>query len=308
MGLNPGNLILEADDITDMAIDWIDSTDGESNFLWVHYMDVHHPYHPPEEYQLEFRDSAVSKRRSVKLRRKMLENPHGFTDEELRTLIDLYDGEIRFFDHEARRLIDETKEKWGQDTVVGVTSDHGDEFLDHHGFSHYDTFYDELLHVPLVVDVGNKADTKTGAHEGLVSLVDIAPTLLDCADADIPDNFYGESLLRLTQGDEWNREYVIAENELDDGRWGFGCRTSEWKYIVNGHHPDSDTNVNEELYSIKNDPGETENVIDENEDVAYKMNNQIENHKRLIEKTDQEIQEVEVDERTERRLEGLGYK
>jgi arylsulfatase A-like enzyme len=107
-GIEVGSMYVTADDLTDQAIAWSNEvTDSDdSRFLWIHYMDVHHPYVPPTEHQLAFRDEPISDRRSIKLRRKMLEQPADVTDTELADIIDLYDAEIRFVDSEISRLVE----------------------------------------------------------------------------------------------------------------------------------------------------------------------------------------------------------
>lgn len=303
LGYNPGEPFVKADEKTDEALSWVRGVD-EPVFLWVHYMDVHHPYRPPAEHQLKFRDSTVSKREAVKLRRKMLEDPDGVTDSELRIIRDLYDGEIRFFDAEMNRLVEGFRKLLSGETVVAVTSDHGDEFRDHHGFAHYDTFYDELLHVPLLMDVAG-----SGEYDDLVSLLDLAPTLLDYAGVDIPETFVGESLASVIDGGEWEKDAVIAESgSLDPEEFRCGYRTETWKYIRGGNHRQAPEKSSEELYDIAEDPGEKNNLIDEAAEQAETLRDAVEAHRHRIAETDREIETVEIDAETQQRLEDLGYK
>lgn len=303
IGYNPGEPFVKADEKTDEALKWVRGVD-DPVFLWVHYMDVHHPYHPPEEHQLAFRESTVSKRESVKLRRKMLEEPEDVSDEELQTILDLYDGEIRFFDAEMHRLIQGVKDYLSGETVVAVTSDHGDEFNDHHGFAHYDTFYDELLHVPLLLDVDG-----SGEYNELVSLLDLAPTLLDYAGVDIPETFVGESFASVIQGETWDKGAVIAESgSLDPEDFRCSYRTKQWKYIRGGNHRRAPRKPPEELYQLERDPGEHENVIEDAAKTAESFRDAVETHKRGVEETDRDVETVEIDAETQQRLKDLGYK
>ena len=303
IGYNPGEPFVTAEQKTDEALAWARGVD-EPVFLWVHYMDVHHPYHPPEEHQLAFRDSTVSKRESVKLRRKMLEDPHNMTDEELQKIIDLYDGEIRYFDAEMHRLVEGAREALDGDTVVAVTSDHGDEFGDHHGFAHYDTFYDELLHIPLLLGVDGNGD-----HDELVSHLDLAPTLLEYAGADIPETFVGESLASIIKEDEWDKEAVIAESgSLDPEEFRCTYRTNEWKYIRGGNHRQAEDKPAEELYDLTDDPTEQVNLIDKATEKISGLREAVDEHKQRVEETDRTVEPVEIDAETQQRLEDLGYK
>jgi arylsulfatase A-like enzyme len=294
---------VQADEKTDEALEWVSDVD-DPIFLWVHYMDVHHPYHPPEEHQLAFRDSPVSKRQSVKLRRKMLEEPTNVTDEEMKTVLDLYDGEIRFFDAEMHRLIESVRDRLSGETVVAVTSDHGDEFNDHHGFAHYDTFYDELLHIPLVIDVEG-----SGEYDELVSLLDLAPTLAEYAGVNIPETFVGESLESLIEDGSWDKEAVIAESgSVDPEQFRCSYRTSESKYIRGGNHRQAPAKPPEELYDLGADPAEQHNIIDEATQIASELREAVDSHRKKVAKTDREVATVEVDAETAQRLEDLGYR
>jgi arylsulfatase A-like enzyme len=301
-GYNPGEPFVRADEKTDAALEWIESVE-QPVFLWVHYMDVHHPYHPPEKHQRAFRDQPISKRTAVKLRRKMLEAPEKITQSEMQKIQDLYDGEIRFFDEQMHRLIEGTRDHLSDETIVAVTSDHGDEFNDHDGFAHYDTFYDELLHVPLVVDVEG-----SGKYDELVSLLDLAPTLLSYADVDIPETFVGESLWAVIEDDGWEKDAIVAESGLLADEFRCGYRTTEWKYIRNGNHRHAPNKPDEELYDLEEDPNERQNIIAEANETATELREAVEEHREQAEKTDTAVESVELDTATEQRLEDLGYK
>jgi len=301
-GIEVGSAYVGAEAITDMAIEWATGAPDAPRFLWVHYMDVHHPYVPPAKYQRRFRETPVDDRTAVRLRRKMLESPAAVTDGELETLIDLYDAEIAYVDAEVARLLDAIEEAWGEDPAVVFTADHGEELLDHGGFSHSATFYDEVLHVPLLVD----ADGTTGDHEeggtapnrdDLVGLLDVAPTLADLADCDPPETFRGRSLL----GDGPARDSVIAEwADLDTGDRRFAIRTTDWKYVRDEHDE-------ERLFDLAADPGETENLVASGPDVLDELREEIDRHEAAIADASGDFREVEMDEQVRQRLRDLGY-
>jgi arylsulfatase A-like enzyme len=197
-GVNVGSFHVPADELTDAALEWVGSeTVSRPIFLWVHYMDVHHPYLPPAEYQRCFRTDPVGEHEAVRLRRKLLDDPGGVTGAELETVRDLYDAEIRFTDEQVERLVETTRERTDDLTVV-VTADHGEHFLER-GFFDGASAYDVKLHVPLLVEGWDD----TGTYDELVGLCDVPPTLLDAAGIDVPSSYRGESLL-------------VGEPDLDD--------------------------------------------------------------------------------------------
>lgn len=149
-----------SDRLTDKAIAWIGERGERKWFLWVHYLDPHAHYVPHPGY------------------------PSFGSSEE-----DRYDGELAFTDHHVGRLLERVPER----TVIVVTADHGDGFLEHGFTNHGQALYFELLHVPLVVHVPG---IEPRVIEGPVSPIDLVPTLADLSDVDVSDlSFEGESLV-----------------------------------------------------------------------------------------------------------------
>jgi arylsulfatase A-like enzyme len=302
-GVNIGTYHTPADEITDRALEWVRTQGGRSDpsFLWVHYMDPHHPYAPPENYQ-QF--STVSRREGVRLRPKMLERPAEITDDELQVLVDLYDDEIRYTDAEIGHLLSSIDEQWDDWTAI-VTADHGEELRDHGEFSHQNRFYDEVMHVPLIVYDGSTS----GTHDELVGHVDIGVTLASQAGVEtLPEHFWGASLDPLLRGDSsnWTRQGVCAGwCDLPDETRRLAYRTDRWKYIRDYVYD------REELYDLKTDPDETENLVEDGQAEAGALEecrDRIDQYERDIDSTSVRMETVEMDEAVKERLQRLGYK
>jgi len=296
-GVNVGSYHVPGDEITDMAIEFMERDDEQPTFLWVHYMDVHHPFLPPAEYQREFRDDVVSDRESIKLRRKMIEEPENVTDEELQTFIDLYDAEILFNDAQVGRLMEAVEDNWGDDYVFALTADHGDHFLEHGYFGGARALHVKN-HVPLFVEGWDDE----GSYDEIVGLADLPVTLLDAVGLDVPSNFYGYNLADLVFEGEWEREDVI-------GGWSSGddkhlrVREQDWKLI---ERPDG---TNDELYDLANDLEEQENVIDEYPSKERRLRQKLDRHRQLVESTeDDSVERPDMNEDVKERLRRLGYK
>ncbi|WP_254280365.1 sulfatase [Haloarcula marina] len=295
-GINVGSYHVPADEMTDRAIEWLESTDDDRpTFLWVHYMDVHHPFLPPEEYQRHFRDDVVSDTDSIKLRRKFIEEPDAVTDEEYQRFIDLYDAEIRFNDAEVGRLVDAAEREWGDDYVMAMTADHGDHFLDHGYFGGANAL-DLKIHVPLFVS-GWDDD---GEYDELVGLTDLPSTLVDAVGLDVPRNFYGESLRKLVFDGEWDRDAVFGGWTSDDGDNHF-VREEEWKLI---RRPDGSA----ELYDLVDDPKERTNLVDDDPSEVRRLQKRIDEHLELVRATaDDDVERPDMNEDVKERLRRLGY-
>jgi arylsulfatase A-like enzyme len=300
-GVDVGQTYKDAETITDEAVDWIKSTTDDF-FVWVHYMDVHHPYvpHPKASADLGI-DPNVSERKAVQLRRKMLEEPESVTDAEFQTLIDLYDIEIRYTDAQIGRLVDAAKGHGGEnETAIIVTSDHGEEFREHGRFSHQPTMYDEVLHVPIVVEGADRVAEvdASGYQDEQVELLDIAPTVTDLTGAPTPDSYRGRSLLDAVGS---GRDVDVISETWSNDDYKLSVRTTDWKYIW-----DRDTDT-EELYDLKNDPEETENLINNEPEKATTLQGQLTEHLEELQATNEDLPDVTMDAETEARLKDLGY-
>jgi arylsulfatase A-like enzyme len=296
-GVNVGSYLVPADEKTDMALNFVNKVDADDNvFLWVHYMDPHHPFLPPEKYQRMFHDEIIGRRESVKMRQKLLQRPEEVTEEELQMQLNLYDAETRFWDDELRRLVETTREKLG-DVTVAVTSDHGEHFLEHGYFSGAQ-LYDIKQHVPLLIE-GEQWDDD-GDYDDLVCLIDLPTTLVDHAGLDVPDNYYGHSLIPLVEDGNWPREEIFGGLDVDEDGPRYACRTQEWKYIWSA-------NGDPELYDLTTDPGEQRNVVSEHPDVVEDLDGRLEKHRQQVQVTEQDVS-VETSEDVKERLRRLGYK
>jgi arylsulfatase A-like enzyme len=157
----------------------------------------------------------------------------------------LYDGEVERMDRCFGDLIDGLAEQGRlSDTLVVLTSDHGEGLFEHGKMGHAFGHFAELSNVPLVffgdglVPSELKVDVVTG-H------VDIAPTLLELLGVDASPRIQGLSLTAImARAGRWPPRVV----SLEYGR-SFALRTRHWKYIV-------DYDASESLYHLRSDPGE----------------------------------------------------
>jgi len=250
-----GKAIVNASEMTAKATSWLEGNQGKF-FLWLHYMDVHAPYLPASKYVRYFCDRPVSRREMHTLRYRMVSKPGQLSPSGVETLICLYDAEIRYAD-EAIGVLLRKLGNYASNTVIIVTADHGEEFGEHGKFSHQ-TVYEGTLRVPLIITgPGTKGGTLV---EQQISLIDLAPTILDIAGLDSPRSFHGKSLLSLIEGKEGNEVGTIST--ITDPRvreLSIAYRVPGWKYI-HIESLDGSGGVREEVYDLVSDPGETRNL------------------------------------------------
>jgi arylsulfatase A-like enzyme len=181
------------------ALEILDDVAGEPFFLFLHYWDVHYDYSPPSPYDEMFDPdytgsiSADNFIHDDEIQRDM--DPR-----DLEHVVALYDGEIAYTDFYMGELFAELKRRdlW-DNTLIVLTSDHGDEFFEHGNKGHRNTLYGELLNVPLIVKLPQQ---RRGGERlrNLAGIVDIAPTMLEVAGLQPLSGANGESLLNRMSG------------------------------------------------------------------------------------------------------------
>jgi choline-sulfatase len=152
-----------------------------------------------------------------------------------------------------------------ENTIIVFTSDHG-ECAGSHGFNQKTVFYEESVNVPLIIVPlrWNKGETNT---QLINTGIDIIPTFLDYAGIPIPEELPGKSLRSLIEKKDtvWNRDYLVIQNHMNQTGEINGIRpsiegrlvvTDNFKYVVY-----SQGLRRESLYDLKNDPGETRNIV-----------------------------------------------
>lgn len=244
-----------AEELTKGALQSLATHQGKF-FLWLHYMDTHPPYMPSPRYLSQFRTQPVSRRKMVTLFHKVLEKPSQVSPSEVTTLVDLYDANIKCVDDSVGWLLDGLASDL-PNTIVIVTADHGEEFGEHGKFSH-GRVHDWLIHVPLIIaGPGIKGGTLVKQQ---VSLIDLAPTITNLIGVDGVQSFWGESLLPIIRGERKTTNGTISTSvPVGERERYIAYRVPGWKYIRT-EGLDANVVLGEEVYDLRNDPGETNNL------------------------------------------------
>lgn len=275
-------------------------------FLFLHLFDPHWPYAPPDKYRI------FSERRSEN--EPIIQNTDFVheaasllpKDTRKQTLINLYDGEILFTDAQLGRLFHYLKQSglW-ENSIVVVTSDHGEEFLDHGFWGHGHSVYQEQVHVPLFFHCPKSLGLSPKTIANPVGLIDILPTLCDLLGIrrDLP--VQGSSFTCLLTGmclDSWMQEYFYYQ---DNGSYGY--RVERYKYLdkavtEKGGYERSDP---ARLFDLVDDPYEVINLFSTQKPLAMEL------HKRMAAraKRDGEAPFLHFTdtELLQQRLKSLGY-
>ncbi len=201
-----------AEVIVDHALAWLTSA-TEAFFLWLHFMDPHSPYYPPAVafQQLTGRDASASAARYLNESWNRSDLNVARLRRKKHRVVELYDAGIRAVDIQIARLVEGLKRSHLWDNcVLGVTADHGEEFLEHGRRYHAPvSVHEEIARVPLMIRVPGVAKRNVPASP--FSHLHLAPTLLEILEMPIPDSFRGKSLWRnLREGMAWE-DMAITE-------------------------------------------------------------------------------------------------
>lgn len=271
----PGEFDRRANETTDRAISWLRENGRRGGFfLWIHYMDPHEPYDPPEPWRVQYVKPEMGRR-------------------NLRRAVALYDAEIAFTDREVGRFLDELDDVSPPEaTLVVLTADHGEGLLDHGFMGHGPILYEETLRVPLLFRWSEKIPAGS-VIQGPVEIVDVVPTILGLAG--IPP---GERVLQgrdltsaLTTGAALDPEHrVFFERRVYEKErvpvfpvegvvYGrpfrvrgdkYGVRQGSWKYI------EAPMEGTRELYDLSSDPTERTNLLSRHPQLASELAGRLE--------------------------------
>lgn len=237
-------------------------------FLWTSFLAPHPPLLPPMEYLQQYLSKTLAEPITGDW------NPcdrEGHPDidcfegqlgkEELQTMRAGYYGLITHLDHQIGRLLRTLKDEGlRENTVILVTSDHG-EMLGDHGMFRKNQPFNGSVKVPLIIyDPGKLLKLKEGQQcREIAELRDVFPTLAAIAGVEVPSTVEGVNLLNCLRREEKSRDYLHGEHtaQQDLGRSSHYIVTKEFKYIWN-----SDNGL-EYLFDLLSDPEERHDISQE---------------------------------------------
>ncbi len=295
-----GHAAVTSAGVTDAALRFIDRSFGAGpSFLLVHYFDPHADYIEHEGYRFSQEmnyDGPIKSGMIYKYVKSSFRRSH---PEDLAYLLALYDSEIAFTDAQIGRLIRHLEEReLLDDTIVILTADHGEEFLEHQSFGHALTLYQEQIHVPLLI-------RWPGAERGRVSsrvvqTIDIFPSILDYLGIPAPPGIAGLAIQAQTQ-----ERPAISETFRKPVRL---------RSIVSGDYKliwdlDAEAGTDHRLYRIDRDPEERVDVLEREPQVAARLQSELQRRFGRLEMkhAPSSSPRVELSDEEKRALEALGY-
>ncbi|MFN2398519.1 MAG: sulfatase [Gemmatimonadaceae bacterium] len=239
-------------------LDWLSAHSDRPFFAFVNYFDAHEPYLPPPPYYERF--GAQGARQLGRINHRKLRNggssgrPRMGADER-QAEQDAYDGALAYLDEQLDDLV-RALEARGllRNTIIILSSDHGEQFGEHGFFTHGNTVYAQAVRVPLILWGTDRVPAQTTVKRA-VSLRDLPATVLDLAGLENDGRFPGRTLARHwdgTVGGDGVAEVDTVLTEFEED----GLRS----LVVNDHQYIRKGNAGWELYDIRVDPAQTNDL------------------------------------------------
>lgn len=253
--------IQDANYVTSLVKGLIKKEKNENFFLFLHYWDTHSPYNCPKRF--------VSKTRGSRKPESLF--------------LSKYYGAVRYVDDSLGKLMAVLEnEKLLDNTLIIITSDHGESLTEHSIFFDHHGLYDVTTHVPLIF-YHPEIFPKSKRVKGLIQHIDVVPTLYELLNIESKDSaFDGTSLLPLVRGEkEEIRSFALSEESYVQRK--IGIRTKKFKYIF---APDGVGLCNycqkvhkgaEELYNLEDDSHESVNRFHDDRNEAEKLRRKLDN-------------------------------
>jgi arylsulfatase A-like enzyme len=302
--------------VTDQALAWLRARDtSRPFFLWLHYMETHGPYLPPERYLNLFEGrhpSATIPPAQMPAYQRQVWNGQLMTD--LAFYKAQYDREVRYLDDEIGRLLDALRELEIDNSLIVFTADHGESLGEHDYYLEHGLLsYQPTAQVPLIVVQPGRIEAGRSLEQP-VGLIDVAATVVELAGLPLPASFEGTSLAGLLRGDSSAAlpEYVFMESgyqlrssqiTIRHGRWKLiHVRSEEERALMSGSEY--------ELYDLDADPAESENLASQHPEILERLRQELNNW--YLENTRRaeigpELDLESLDPRSREMLKALGY-
>jgi arylsulfatase A-like enzyme len=305
-----------ASDITNDFLSHVPKTQRKKFFAYLHYMDTHPPY-TRNKYNYLFTDTKNADfepgNKNSKFRYiRLMTHTSQITDDTKRYLVSLYDAQIRFVDECIRKIHDKLQSNnLLKNTILIITSDHGEEFWDHNNFEHGHSVYNELLHVPLII-------TGPGIRRSVISqtvrLIDIAPTILELSNIKaMPDlKLQGISLAPYLKGEKQPPALPVFATGVLYGPERYCIIRDNIKLILNTGKKKKKWNLlgyqsknKVELYYLDKDQRERTDMADSTDLSALQKDLEAFKNQKPLFQSDEPA--GAIDEGVKEKLEALGY-
>jgi len=231
------------------ALQWIGSVKREPFFLSLNLQSSHLPYAVPPDFPRRFAPEKLD---------FTIRFAH-FPRDKVQTVKDVYADSLAYVDSQIARLIEYLKqERLWNNTLIVITSDHGQAFYEHDFASHASAIFNEVMKVPLLI---RAPGLSPGVEHRLAQHVDIAPSILGFMGLRVHPSFQGVDLINSAPEPK-RSAYMVAQTPL---AYQYGIIRSGFKLIYDEHEQ------RYSLYNLTADPGEQTNIAGSKPEVIQEL-------------------------------------
>ncbi len=266
--------------------DFLSKNKDSKFFLWVHLMDPHAPYQPPNDLKCKFNQKYcdyINSNSQEELEEERADyqfcQNESIPQDKLELFETLYDGGVAYSDKLVGQILNQIKKlNLEKNTIVLLYGDHGEGFDHNYFFNHRDVLYDSALKIPLIIKT---PDTNSKKSDLAIDNTDILPTLLDLLGIKYQDpNIYGKSF-----SSEFGLNPIRFGNIVSSGQkklffsnhtlTKFAVLDGDYKYIYSLDDSCLLNGQNDELYNLKDDPKELNNLFESKPKIAQKLKDEL---------------------------------
>lgn len=296
---------------------WLDKNRSQPFFLFLHCYDIHSPYNPPPPYHTMFQDAVYdgSFVPSTDNLRSAAWNKVQLNDQDLEHVIALYDGGIRYTDERIEGFLAYLRNSGLYDkSLIIITSDHGEEFMEHGSFLHWRINYRPNLHVPLIIHLPAYLKKEVRISE-FVQSIDLLPTILELAGLPEHPGAQGRSLVPAINVHSeflyfsWHQAVKYFKNDLPPSFaevHNYTMRGKNVSVISDGYQMIYNQASHAlQLFNIYTDPLTQDNVAKNHSDIVERLLSEFTGFSKTLSQI--EAPTIVLDQQTEKQLEALGY-
>lgn len=293
--------------IMPLALEWLNENKGSKFFLFLHSYDVHEPFYSAGKYISIFNSGNKCTIEKFSFDHSVLSRiigNHIYISDQKRILklskadkariIACYDSCIRYADEYVGLFLRNLESAGLKDnTLIIILSDHGEELFDHGFVLRHGGFYDEIVHVPLIINCPVFKENKRVKQQ--VQLIDVVPTILDFLNINIAGNLQGKSLIPLIK----NSNSGVVEHDIYAYTGERVIRSRKWKY-----------KERYALFDLENDPKELRNLIFQKPSVALELDDRLREWQQENRQLSEELEsadEITIETGNKEKLKKMGY-
>ena len=240
-----------AEEFPPVVDEWLAALGSSKAFLFPHLLEPHSPYRAPEEIKRRFVDEAYEGPFANGATRPFLQSVRGeleVSPTDIAAGIGQYDANLAYADAALGEIFERLRAAGRyDDALIIVTSDHGEAFWQHGRWGHNDELHEETVHVPLVVKLPAGRSIAGRRVDGLVSPMDLLPSLCEWLELPVPDGLHGVPLQRAIDGNtEAAQRKLVLRNHDEVPK--LALRADGLKLLM--------TSTGRELYDLSTDPEE----------------------------------------------------